>query len=48
MPLLECVGLVKDFPDKRAIDNVGFHVEQGGIVNTRWTIEALYDAVMAE
>jgi lipopolysaccharide export system ATP-binding protein len=32
MPLLECVGLVKDFPDKRAIDNVDFHVEQGEIV----------------
>jgi lipopolysaccharide export system ATP-binding protein len=32
MPLLECVGLVKDFPYKRAIDNVDFHVEPGEIV----------------
>jgi lipopolysaccharide export system ATP-binding protein len=32
MSLLECVGLVKDFPDKRAIDNVDFRVEQGEIV----------------
>jgi len=32
MPLLDCVGLVKDFRDKRAIDDVDFHVEQGEIV----------------
>lgn len=35
MPLLECIGLVKDFPDfpnKRAIDNVDFLVEQGELV----------------
>jgi ABC-type phosphonate transport system ATPase subunit len=32
MPLLECVGLVKHYRDKRAIDNVDFHVEQGEIV----------------
>jgi len=32
MPLLECVGLVKDFPDKRAIDNVAFQVQQGETV----------------
>jgi lipopolysaccharide export system ATP-binding protein len=32
MPLLECVGLVKDYPEKRAIDHVDFHVEQGEIV----------------
>jgi lipopolysaccharide export system ATP-binding protein len=32
MSLLECVGLVKDFPDKLALDNVDFHVEQGEIV----------------
>ncbi len=32
MPLLECVGLVKDFPDKRAIDKVDFHVEEGEVV----------------
>lgn len=32
MPLLECVGLVKDFGDKLALDGVDFHVEQGEIV----------------
>jgi len=32
MALLECVGLVKDYPEKRAIDHVDFHVEQGEIV----------------
>lgn len=32
MPLLECTGLVKDFPGKRAVDGVDFHVEKGEIV----------------
>jgi lipopolysaccharide export system ATP-binding protein len=32
MPLLECVGLVKDYPGKRAVDNVDFHVERAEIV----------------
>ena len=30
--LLECTGLVKDYPGKRAVDGVGFHVERGEIV----------------
>lgn len=32
MPLLECLGLVKDYPGKRAVDDVDFHVERGEIV----------------
>lgn len=32
MPLLECVGLVKDYPGKRAVDGVDFCVERGEIV----------------
>lgn len=32
MPLLECIGLVKDYPGKRAVDDVDFHVERGEIV----------------
>jgi lipopolysaccharide export system ATP-binding protein len=32
MPLLECIGLVKDYPGKRAVDNVDFHVDKGEIV----------------
>jgi lipopolysaccharide export system ATP-binding protein len=32
MPLLECIGLVKDYPGKRAVDNIDFHVERGEIV----------------
>jgi len=32
MPLLECTGLVKDFPGKRAVDGVDFHVNEGEIV----------------
>ncbi len=32
MPLLECTGLVKDFPGKRAVDGVDFHVDRGEIV----------------
>ena len=32
MPLLECNGLVKDYPGKRAVDGVNFHVERGEIV----------------
>jgi lipopolysaccharide export system ATP-binding protein len=32
MPLLECIGLVKDYPGKRAVDNVDFHVDRGEIV----------------
>jgi lipopolysaccharide export system ATP-binding protein len=32
MSLLECVGLVKDYPGKRAVDGVDFYVEQGEIV----------------
>jgi len=30
--LLECVGLVKDYPGKRAVDGVDFHVMPGEIV----------------
>jgi len=30
--LLECIDLVRDFPGKRAVDGVDFHVEQGEIV----------------
>ena len=30
--LLECVGLVKDYPGKRAVDGVDFHVKPGEIV----------------
>jgi len=32
MALLECVGLVKDYTGKRAVDGVDFYVEQGEIV----------------
>lgn len=32
MPLLECTGLVKQYPSKRAVDGVSFHVEPGEIV----------------
>ena len=32
MSLLQCVGLVKDYPKKRAVDGVDFHVERGEIV----------------
>lgn len=32
MSLLECIGLVKDYPGKRAVDGIDFHVERGEIV----------------
>ncbi len=32
MPLLECRGLVKDYPGTRAVDGVDFSVERGEIV----------------
>lgn len=32
MPLLQCLGLVKDYPGKRAVDGVDFYVERGEIV----------------
>ena len=32
MSLLQCIGLVKDYPGKRAVDGVDFHVERGEIV----------------
>ncbi|MFQ5734633.1 MAG: LPS export ABC transporter ATP-binding protein [Planctomycetaceae bacterium] len=32
MPLLECTGLIKDFPGKRAVAGVDFHVDEGEIV----------------
>ena len=32
MPLLDCTGLVKDYPGKRAVDGIDFHVNQGEIV----------------
>ncbi|MEO1994689.1 MAG: ATP-binding cassette domain-containing protein, partial [Planctomycetaceae bacterium] len=32
MPLLECAGLVKDYPGKRAVDGVNFNVHRGEIV----------------
>ncbi len=32
MALLRCEGLVKDYPGKRAVDGVSFHVNQGEIV----------------
>ena len=32
MSLLSCEGLVKQFPGKRAVDGVSFHVEPGEIV----------------
>ena len=32
MSLLECHGLVKQYPGKRAVDGVSFHVEPGEIV----------------
>lgn len=31
-PLLECRGMVKDYPGKRAVDGVDFHVRTGEIV----------------
>ena len=32
MALLECIGLVKDYPGKRAVDNVDFYVDRAEIV----------------
>lgn len=32
MPLLECTGLVKDYPGKRAVDGIDFYVNEGEIV----------------
>ena len=32
MSLLVCEGLVKDYPGKRAVDGVDFHVDEGEIV----------------
>ena len=32
MSLLQCIGLVKQYPSKRAVDDVSFHVEPGEIV----------------
>ncbi|HID22894.1 MAG TPA: ATP-binding cassette domain-containing protein, partial [Planctomycetaceae bacterium] len=32
MVILECLGLVKDYPGKRAVDGVSFNVERGEIV----------------
>jgi len=32
MPLLQCLGLVKQYPGKRAVDGVSFHVEPGEVV----------------
>lgn len=32
MPLLECTGLVKDYPGKRAVDGVDFQVHRGEVV----------------
>jgi len=32
MSLLQCIGLVKQYPGKRAVDGVSFHVEPGEIV----------------
>ena len=32
MPLLDCRGLVKDYPGKRAVDGVDYTVERGEIV----------------
>lgn len=32
MALLKCEGLVKDYPGKRAVDGVSFHVDEGEIV----------------
>ena len=32
MSLLECIGLVKQYPGKRAVDGVSFHVEPGEVV----------------
>ncbi len=32
MSLLRCQGLVKDYPGKRAVDGIDFHVERGEIV----------------
>lgn len=32
MPILECFGLVKDYPGKRAVDGIDFYVDRGEIV----------------
>jgi lipopolysaccharide export system ATP-binding protein len=32
MALLECIGLVKDYPGKRAVDGIDFYVDRGEIV----------------
>ncbi len=32
MSLLQCTGLVKDYPGKRAVDGIDLHVERGEIV----------------
>ena len=32
MSLLQCIGLVKQYPSKLAVDGVSFHVEPGEIV----------------
>lgn len=32
MSLLECIGMVKDYPGKRAVDGIDFYVERGEIV----------------
>ena len=32
MPLLDCRGLVKDYPGKRAVDGVDYTVDRGEIV----------------
>lgn len=32
MRLLECIGLVKDYPGKRAVDGIDFYVEKGEVV----------------
>ncbi len=32
MSLLQCIGLVKDYPGKRAVDGIDFYVERGEIV----------------
>ncbi len=32
MPILQCLGLVKEYPGKRAVDGVSFNVDRGEIV----------------
>ncbi len=32
MPILQCEGLVKDYPGKRAVDGVSFQVHEGEVV----------------